>query len=226
MRHLRLSLALCLLLALPQARSQAPAPSTLPDLPELPIAFGPEVSTPTIAPDSRLQGAALVSALRRGGLILYMRHGQSGDPRAECPGEPGLTDIGHRQVAAVGAAIRRLGVPVGALQASDTCRARDSALGLGLGQPVTVPSLGQNWGRGRPYRFEDRFPYLMEVPSAGTNLLLVAHVQNAGVRQDAILIELAEIVVYQPQPAGRPAPIARILPKDWKALLVEGGVKP
>lgn len=222
-RRLRYALGLGLVLALPAAWCQATVP---PAPPELPTTYGPEVSAPKVDPADRLQGAALLAALRAGGLILYMRHGQSGDPRPECPGEPGLTEIGQRQVAYVGAAMRQLRIPVAAVQASDTCRARDSAAGLGLGQPSTVVSLGQTWRRGLPYRFEDRFPYLMEKPPMGSNLLQVAHVQSAGVSQDGIRIELAEVVVYKPQPTGRPLPIARVLPQDWKSLLLEAGVKP
>lgn len=184
----------------------------------MPQTYGPEVSVPVIQPALRLQGLQLLRALRAGGLILYMRHGQAGEARAECPQEPGLTDLGRQQVAVVGAALRALAIPVSGLLASEACRARDSARGLALGEPMIRPEINQTWLKGRPYRFEDKFPYLMERPAPGGNLMVVGHVQGAQDRQDSILIELAEVVVYQPQTDGRPLPVARILPQDWKSL--------
>lgn len=194
--------------------------------PALPTIYGPEVTLPRVAADTRVEGAALLQALRAGGLILYMRHAQSSEPRAQCPGEPGLTDAGLQQVAWVGSAMRRLALPIHAVWSSDTCRTLDSARGLGLGEPLIQASLRQDWQRGKPYRFEDRFPYLMQQPAPGGNLLLVAHVQGATERQDSILIEWAEIVVYRPRPPGRPSVIARILPQDWTDLLRTAGLTP
>lgn len=76
----------------------------------------------------------LVAALRRGGLVVYMRHaitdrsqldtGRLGD-RA---GQRNIDEAGRRQAIAVGRAIAALGIPVGEVLASAVFRAADTAV--------------------------------------------------------------------------------------------------
>src|SRR5258706_9621035 len=97
-------------------------------------ALGQERSS---APDPRhaLEGAALVTALRAGGLTLYVRHGatdlsqsdRQGDRYEDCSKQRNLTDAGRTQAVAIGAAIRALGLPVGEVLASPFCRTMETA---------------------------------------------------------------------------------------------------
>jgi len=185
----------------------------------LPIVYPPGITSPAIDPTVELQGAALLDALRAGGLILFMRHAQTGDPTPECPNESGLTPIGGLQSRIVGSALRRLKLPIQPLQASETCRARDTAVQLGLGAVEVNPELNPGSIKGRPYDYAQKFKFLMTLPPTGKNSLLVSHVHEAPVKEDRILIELAEVVVYRPRPGQRALAIARIPVAAWSTLL-------
>ncbi len=79
------------------------------------------------------QAAALVAALRRGGVVAVMRHGitdrsqiDTGDlTRRE--GQRNLNEAGHQQSIRTGQAVARLGLPLGEVLTSPVFRARDTA---------------------------------------------------------------------------------------------------
>ena len=82
-----------------------------------------------------LAGPALVQALKSGGLILYFRHastdfGQNDDAMSgyeDCARQRNLTDRGRDEARRIGAAIKRLDIPVGDVLASPFCRTRETA---------------------------------------------------------------------------------------------------
>ncbi|MFI4914779.1 MAG: histidine phosphatase family protein, partial [Steroidobacterales bacterium] len=86
-------------------------------------------------PGQALGGAALLSALRRGGYVLVMRHASSPrtlpDKSAADPDntqlERQLDDQGRSQAQAMGEALRKLHIPVGDVWSSPTYRARLTA---------------------------------------------------------------------------------------------------
>lgn len=208
--------ACCIVLAVVACRVQAqPAPDPL----ALPQAYPPGTTSPVPEVADELRGKELVRALRGGGYLLFMRHAQAGDTRPDCPEEAVLTGTGEVQARAVGAAMRQLRLPVAAVQVSETCRARDTGNLLGLG-PVSInAALNPGSIRGRPYDFSQKFSYLLVPPPAGSNLVLVSHVHDAPTRQDRVLIELAEIVVYRARTGARAVPVARIPAGAWNALI-------
>lgn len=77
---------------------------------------------------------ALVSVLQQGGYVVYMRHGDTtGEPLDRTRDlnnralQRNLSEAGRAQASAIGAAIRRLEIPVGHIVASPVFRARDTA---------------------------------------------------------------------------------------------------
>src|SRR3954464_2544153 len=86
-------------------------------------------------PVDPLQGAALVSALRQGGFVLYLRHASTGFGQndegmtdfANCASQRNLTDAGRAEARAIGAALRELRIPVGPVVASPFCRTMETA---------------------------------------------------------------------------------------------------
>ena len=186
---------------------------------QLPLAYSSGISSPVIDPALELKGQPLLDALRSGGLVLFMRHAHTSDPRPACPDEGGLTSVGEQQARWVGAAIKRLRVPIALVQASALCRAKDTAMLLGLGEVTVNAELNPGAVRDSGYDHARRYVYLNRQPPANANVLLVSHVQGTPVKQDNILIELAEVVVYRPVTGGRPAPVARIPVSSWQALL-------
>jgi hypothetical protein len=86
-------------------------------------------------PGTALEGTALVSALRAGGLTLYFRHTATdfsqNDSRTgaydECATQRNLSDEGRTQAREIGEAVRKLGLPVGEVIASPFCRTMETA---------------------------------------------------------------------------------------------------
>jgi hypothetical protein len=78
----------------------------------------------------------LLRRLKKGGLVLLIRHGYTdhsqSDARArdhsDCSIQRNLDDKGKRGSREMGAAIKKLGIPVGGIFASPKCRTRDTAL--------------------------------------------------------------------------------------------------
>ena len=203
---------LLLLALLGPAQAQTTTPAAVPPVPAL------GTDPPTVDPANALRGPALLKALREGGSILFMRHAASAGELPACPGQSGLTDVGVAQATAVGAAIRALKIPVGPLQASQTCRAFDTATLLGLGPVQVNPQLNQA-RRDSPTDYDIRFAYLRQVVPPGSNVMLVSHIQGGRIPQESLMPEFAEVVVYRWPGAGQATPIARILPTQWQELL-------
>jgi phosphohistidine phosphatase SixA len=91
-------------------------------------------ATPALAATAQGEAArALVAALRRGGVVVVMRHGitdrsqvDTGDlTRRE--GQRNLSEAGRAQSVRTGEAVRRLSIPLGQVLASPVFRARDTA---------------------------------------------------------------------------------------------------
>ena len=210
----------CLILSVALAATRGSAlAQPLVEPAQLPLAYASGISFPVIDPALELKSQHLVDALRAGGLVLFMRHAHTSDPKPVCPDEGGLTQTGEQQARWVGAAIKRLRVPIAAVQASALCRAKDTAVLLGLGEITVNAELNPGAIRDVAYDQARRFAYLNRQPPPNTNVLLVSHVQGTPVKSDNILIELAEVVVYRPVNGGRPLPVARIPVSSWQALL-------
>ena len=174
-----------------------------------------------------LAGPALVTALRRGGYVLYLRHTSTdfgeNDERmtdyADCKSQRNLTDVGRAEARSIGAALRELRIPIGEVLASPYCRTLESGR-LVFGR-ATV-SLAVRGGPARP-ESPDRYAELralLSTPVAGrTNTAIASHGNPFfGVTGGPYLAE-GEIAVIEPQGNGRFRIVARI-PKDgWAALI-------
>jgi phosphohistidine phosphatase SixA len=88
------------------------------------------------APFARAEDAALWSRLRRGGLVLLMRHGSTGpglgDPPDfrldDCATQRNLSDDGRAEARRVGERIAREKVPIARAYTSPWCRCRETAM--------------------------------------------------------------------------------------------------
>lgn len=180
------------------------------------------VPVPVVAPEDALAGRALAEALRAGGLVLFMRHAEQvpAPIDADC-GQHLLTPVGDDQARQVGAGMRRLGVPVGEVLTSPVCRCRQTAVGLGLGEPRLEPGLAP------PAPRTDTGPARMRLlgtmPPPGRNTVLVSHQQGSRNPEHRVVLGLADIIAFRPQPDGTTKPIARITPADWDALATAMG---
>src|SRR5438105_4912691 len=111
-------------------------------------AFVPAWLSAAEPPAETLSGAKLLAALKDGGLILYFRHtstdfGQNDDQMSgyeDCARQRNLTEKGREEARQIGAAIRRLGIPVGEVLASPFCRTRETAQ-LMFGRATVSPAV-------------------------------------------------------------------------------------
>lgn len=180
------------------------------------------VLLPVIAPEDALAGRPLAEALRAGGLVLFMRHAEQvpASDKDDC-GRHLLTPTGDAQSRTVGAGLRRLGVPIAEVLASPICRCLQTAALLGVGEPKPEPDLAPLQPRVDPGPARARL--LARMPPPGQNTLLVSHQQGSRVPEYRLMLGLAEILVFRPQPDGTTKPLARVAPADWEALAAAVG---
>lgn len=174
---------------------------------------------------------ALLEKLRSGGFVLYMRHGRT-DPRQpdqvpmdldDCSTQRPLTDQGRDEIAAVGEAVRRAGIPIAKVLASPLCRARESAL-LAYGPDFQVENLLMYTAH---LTSEQKVPIvaktreLISTPVAepGRNRMLVAHAPNLADLMGYFPEVEGTVVVFRPLGDGAFEYLASILPEDWERLL-------
>jgi phosphohistidine phosphatase SixA len=170
----------------------------------------------------------LAAELRQGGFVILMRHASS--PR-ELPDaasanpdnttrERQLDAAGRRDAGAMGAALKRLGIPVSEVLSSPTYRARETAQLIDAGKAREVEQLGNagmaaaseagaTWLRGEVAR-----------KTTGGNRLLITHGPNisAAFPQHAGGMTEGEALIFDPRGANGPVMIQRIRIEEWAGL--------
>ena len=207
-------LALSTTAALAQANVQAP--SEAPSLPKPPVAPAP-APVPIVDPAKELKGTALVEALRKGGFVLYMRHTEAGSLEEKCD-ETSVSAVGAENARIVGSALRELSIPIGAVRSSAPCRSNVTASTLGVGKveitedlnPV-APREGFDIGAARTKRMN-------EMPTAGTNTVLVSHLHGSRKKEEWVHLQLGEIIVFRLDANASAEPVARIPVAGWAVL--------
>jgi broad specificity phosphatase PhoE len=178
-----------------------------------------------VAATDQLGARPLLAALKAGGLVLYFRHastdfGQNDDQMTgyeDCAKQRNLTDAGRAEARAIGAAIKRLGVPVGSVLASPFCRTMETAQ-LIFDRAVATPA-----ARGGPAsvpaeRYAGLRRLLASAPPSGTNTAIVSHGNPFRALTGEQYLAEGEAAVIQPLGNDQFRILARI-PKDgWDAL--------
>lgn len=175
--------------------------------------------------------AELIGQLRKGGFVLYMRHGATDNSRSDqaphvdlndCSTQRPLTEAGRKTAAEVGAAIRRARIPVGKIIASPMCRTRESAAAA-FKQEFT---LDENLLYTANLTDEEKGPKIAALRQLlstqqpeGSNLLLVAHAPNMMDVMNYFVKPEAAVVVIRPQGDGGFEYVATIAPEQWSSLL-------
>lgn len=173
-----------------------------------------------------LAGPALLTALREGGYVLYLRHtstdfGENDDQMtdfADCTKQRNLTDAGRAEARALGAAIRDLKIPIATVYASPYCRTMET------GRLVFANVTRSYAVRGGPARPEspERYAALRALLSTavppGTNVAISSHGNPFyGVAGPPYLAE-GEMAVIEPQGNGQFRVVARIAKNAWTQL--------
>lgn len=170
----------------------------------------------------------LVGLLRQGGLVIFLRHAETGPPNpdqaqaiiGDCATQRPLNDQGRAQAQDIGGAFRALRIPVAEVLASPFCRTLETAV-LAFGVGVPEPALGL------PRHVDDAARHAMgrdlltlaaRVPAAPGKLVLVGHSYHligAGLpRPDP----QGTAVILRRDGAGGLVPLAVVPPEGWAAL--------
>jgi len=207
-------IAACLLLVL---CTQAPGQNATP-IPPSAAASAALSSYPE--PRHRLQGAALVRALREGGLVIYFRHtatdfsknDQNMRDYEDCANQRPLTDQGRRDARAIGQRIAELQLPLGIVKASPMCRTMEHAkLMLGSATPThTMRELSDGEYIGLKRLLSARVP-------VGINRWMVGHGRPFLAVAGPPQLTEGEAVVLRPL-GEQWVVLARLTVADWAAL--------
>lgn len=177
------------------------------------------------ADDEALTGRALLGALKTGGLIVYFRHAATDfgendlemTDYADCAHQRNLTEGGRADARAIGAAIKRLALPIGDVLASPFCRTMETAT-LIFGRAVATPAVLGGPAAVAPERYAGLTKLLSAPPSPGTDLVIVSHGNPFRAVSRAPHLAEGEAAVIRPLGAAGFHIVARI-PKDgWDSL--------
>lgn len=182
------------------------------------------------APAQSLQGSELVSALRRGGCVIVMRHASSPaavpDKAAANPDntkpERQLDENGRATAAAMGQALRELKIPVGTVLSSPAYRALETVRYAQFPAARPVAELGDNgqsMSGGTAAQAEWLRKQVTQFPT-GTNTVLVTHLPNlTGAFADlAAGMGDGEALIFANDGKGGARAVARVKIGEWARL--------
>jgi phosphohistidine phosphatase SixA len=172
----------------------------------------------------------LASDLKRGGLVLVLRHAATDfskpdqDPvdLSDCRTQRNLSQQGRADALAIGRGVRRLKLSIGTVLTSAFCRTRATAR-LAFGRAAVSPALlntitAEHNARWRKQIRAARL-LLGTKPARGRLAVLVTH----GVvvtDTTGFTLEEGETLVFRPLGSSRFRLLGRILPLEWRTLRV------
>jgi phosphohistidine phosphatase SixA len=175
----------------------------------------------------KLRGQELVSVLKKGGYVIYFRHGttsNTGEKDVEdkdlsnCQLQRNLSPEGQVQTRAIGSAFRKLQIPVGEVYSSPYCRCLDTAMNI-FGKAEKSKALHfavQLEHTQRVAITEQLLSFLGTVPQPGMNVALVSHTANL---QEAVGVwPKPEGVahIFKPEGDGQFSYVGMMLPEEWE----------
>jgi phosphohistidine phosphatase SixA len=192
--------------------------------------LSPSPASPAQDTPARSGDAALVQALRAGGLVLVMRHANSPrelpTARTATPGntklERQLDDAGVRAATTVGEGLLAVRVPIGRVLSSPTFRTLETARLAKLPGVTAVEELGEN-ARSMAGITEAQAKWLRAQaatrPGTG-NTVLITHQPNVATAFPAWgeMVTEGEIIALRPDGRGGSTVVGRIRVEDWARL--------
>jgi broad specificity phosphatase PhoE len=180
-----------------------------------------------------LSDEALITALRQGGYNIYFRHAATdwsqNDQVAAAADWTSCDPARMRQLSAegrtvarrIGAAIRRLDIPIDQVLASEYCRTRETAELMKLGSVRTTREIINmrvaEFVGGRSAVINRARRLLATPPQAGTNTILVAH-GNLMLAATGAYGSEASAGIYLPQADGTIQLVTQLTAEDWERL--------
>lgn len=193
------------------------------------LAFVCPTSSQAVSFPEKLADQALLAQLRQGGLVIYMRHGNTDNTRpdqaprvnlTDCNTQRPLSDTGRELSKQVGHYVREAKIPYQNPITSPMCRAKETA---------QLAFIHINTDEGLTYSgsmtSEEKTPVLARTRQLlsdpvlfGTNRLLVAHAPNLMDIMGYFPKE-GTLVIFQPQGNNQFTYLGSIPPEHWDNLL-------
>ena len=173
--------------------------------------------------------AEIVDDLRRGGFVIYFRHGETGSQGADrrravmgdCSTQRNLNEQGLAPVRKLGEDFRALKIPVGKVLSSEFCRCwqhAEAMFGKGnytitdrLSLPLSYPVVTE---ADRRLSNDNLAAMLSEEPAAGTNTVLISHGNNVLMLTGFHPNTQGEAVIFKPEKGGF-TKLGSVLPTEW-----------
>ena len=179
--------------------------------------------------------SSLVPALKQGGYVLVVRHGAT-DPAqtdiyplsSDMTKQRQLSEPGREVAKQMGAAFKKLGIPIGNVYTSQLNRAVETGTlitgknvttnpelndsSMGSASAMAGPSGGGSKGHGEALR-----KMASTSPMSATNTIIVTHKTNVldAFGQEVADIREGEALVFKPGASGNPHRVARVQASDW-----------
>jgi phosphohistidine phosphatase SixA len=176
----------------------------------------------------RLEGRALIEALREGGLVILLRHMSTDSfvPREgshderDCASQRNLDERGKQEARDVGAAFKSLGIPVGTVLTSPYCRCVDTGkLAFGKGAPSEDLAVfdelpgPEKEARGKLIR-----KLLNTAPVDGRNTIMITHTGTLLYSFGLQTRPEGIAHIFRPAEFGNAIYLGRLTPEQWSAL--------
>jgi broad specificity phosphatase PhoE len=180
-------------------------------------------------------GPGLVEQLKRGGLVLVLRHAETDQSKqdedpvdlADCTTQRNLSAAGRAQARTIRKAVERLDLPIGTVLTSRFCRTRETAR-LAFGRYQVDPALLNTITAVHDARWRRQIAAARRLigtrPPAGKLTVLVTH---GIVVTDAtgLTLEEGETLAFRPLGADRFRLVGRIAPGQWKSMRLPSAVQ-
>jgi phosphohistidine phosphatase SixA len=180
----------------------------------------------------KLSGAALLSALKKGGHIIYFRHAQTtkdyadqADPKMSlknCESQRKLSDVGIQQAKEIGATFTVKSIPVGQVITSEYCRAWKTA-DLAFGKHQKNSKLNflpfEDYTDAQVQEMKTNLmPLLTAVPPSGKNTVIIGHDDVFEAATGIYPDPQGMAYVLTPDGKGGLELQANMLPEEWPKL--------
>jgi phosphohistidine phosphatase SixA len=193
------------------------------------LLFSPGESYPQgQALQPRLEGRALVEALREGGLVILLRHmstdsfvpGEGAHDDQDCASQRNLDERGKQEARDVGAAFKSLGIPVGTVLTSPYCRCvATGKLAFDKGTPSEdLAVFDELSGPEKEARGKLIRKLLNTAPADGHNTIMITHTGTLLYSFGLQTRPEGIAHIFRPAEFGNAIYLGRVTPEQWSAL--------
>lgn len=180
-----------------------------------------------LAPLPAQADPALLAALREGGLVIFLRHAETGSASpdqalavpGECESQRNLDATGRAQSLEIGAAFRGLGIPVSRVLASPYCRTMETAaLAFGMAEPEPALTLPRHVDAVARETMGAALRGLLPAAPPLGNWVMVGHSYHIIAAGGPPPQPQGAAVILRPLGEGRFTVLGMIPPQGWRAL--------